>query len=99
LIDNEYAGAGTAKGPEAYLKEVRLGLEAFPNLQFTLEDVFVEGNKVAARWQWIGTHQSTFKGMIATHKWIINKAIVIFDFKGNKIIRSCSQLDRLAVLQ
>ncbi|MCU0685822.1 MAG: ester cyclase [Polyangiaceae bacterium] len=42
--------------------------EAFPDLQTTLEDVFAEGDRVAVRQIWRGTHRATFRGIPPTNR-------------------------------
>jgi predicted ester cyclase len=39
---------------------------AFPDLHGTVEDLIAEGDRVAARMTWQGTHRGTFVGMEAT---------------------------------
>ena len=42
--------------------------EAFPDLRLTFEDEVVEGNKVAGRGYFTGTHRGTFQGIAPTGK-------------------------------
>ena len=44
--------------------------EAFPDLQFTLEDIFAEGDRVAFRSTIEGTHQGVFQGVAPTGKTV-----------------------------
>lgn len=99
IFDQDYTGIGTGKGPSAFAAAVSELRQAFPDLDWTIHDVFAEGDKVAVRWSWKGTHQGSFKGVPASGKTITNDANVIYQFKNGKIIYAWLQSDRLGVLQ
>ena len=68
LVGPEYVGAQGDKGPAGF-KAVVVGLRsAFPDLHYTLDDVVAEGDQVAVRWHWTGTHQGPFRAFPATGK-------------------------------
>ncbi|MFC5410195.1 ester cyclase [Larkinella bovis] len=99
IFDENYTGIGIGQGPAAFQKAVEELLLAFPDLAWTVHDVFGEGDKVAIRWSWKGTHREPFKGIPASGKTVTNDANAIYQFRGNKIIFSWLQSDRLGVLQ
>src|SRR5689334_18899932 len=43
-------------------------LSAFPDMRVTVDDVIAEGDRVAARYHWTGTHQGAFNGIAPTGK-------------------------------
>ena len=49
-------------GREAYKQINSMFRSAFPDLKVTVEDLVAEGNKVAARWIWGGTHRGDIDG-------------------------------------
>lgn len=99
VISGEFTSAGLAPGVEGYRQTITSLLEGFPDIRFTIEDLLADGNKVIVRWSWKGTHTGAFRGIPATYKIISNDAIVIYEFKNGKAIRSWLQGDRLGVLQ
>ncbi len=60
--------AGERLGPEGVKKHI-LGLQAvFPDLRVTIEDIVAEGDRVAVRATWRGTHKGDFRGVPASHQ-------------------------------
>ena len=82
LVGPEYVGAQGDKGPAGF-KTVVVGLRAaFPDLHYTLDDVIAEGDQVAVRWHWTGTHQGAFRGFPPTGKSVTNTGAGIFRLSG-----------------
>jgi deazaflavin-dependent oxidoreductase (nitroreductase family) len=72
---------------------------AFPDLQLTTEDVVAEGDKVAIRNTWRGTHQGAFQGLLPTGKHVMFTGSDFFRFRGGKIAEQWADLDALGLLQ
>jgi SnoaL-like polyketide cyclase len=51
--------------------------EAFPDLRLTVEDIFSEGDMVAARLTFQGTHRGEFQGIPPTNKQVAFSSIEI----------------------
>lgn len=66
-------GPGLA-GLKDILRAMRAG---FPDLVFTIEEQISEGDKVASRFTWTGTHQGAFLGIPATGRPVRVWGIVI----------------------
>ena len=99
LVGPEYVGAQGDKGPAGF-KTVVVGLRAaFPDVHYTLDDVVAEGDRVAVRWHWTGTHRAAFRGFPATGKTITNTGAGIFQFQGGKIVTAVLETDRLGFLE
>jgi predicted ester cyclase len=100
IIDKDYVGIGNGKGPAAFAESVKGLFHAFPQLQFTIEDLFGEANKVVVRWYWEAVNQNPFRGYPASFANVQNNGIVIYEFnEDHKVIRSWLQNERLEVLQ
>ena len=71
----------------------------FPDIQWTLEEMIAEGDKVAARFTMRGTHQGAFFGVPPTGNKISVKAINFYRLSGGKIVDEHGQPDLLSLLQ
>ena len=99
LISPDFVGARGDRGPAAFsgpLLELR---RAFPDIHYVLEDVIGEGDQVAIRWTWTGTHRGVFRGFAPNGRTIVNSGIGIFELREGKIVRSSVETDRLGFLQ
>lgn len=54
------------RGPEHARRVVMLLRAAFPDLRYTIDEVIVEGDTIAARWTARGTHTGSFTGPTTT---------------------------------
>lgn len=74
---------------------------AFPDMQFTVEDMIAEGDKVVTRYYLTGTHQGEFMGIPATGKPVKIDAIWIHRLDGGRIVegRNWGQFDALGMMQ
>src|SRR4051812_47047081 len=68
VIDRQVAadfvdhGQPDLAGPDGVKAQVRALRTAFPDLTVTIEHLVAEGDLVAVRGTWRGTHQGTFRG-------------------------------------
>jgi len=75
-------------------------LTAFPeDLQLTIEDIFAEGDKVAARWTAQGTHQGPLRGITPTGKQVTWMGMGIYHLAGGKIREVWGLNDALGIRQ
>src|SRR5580704_5514416 len=65
------------KGPGGYLTIIAMMRAGFPDIQWTLEELIAEGDKVAARFAMRGTHRGNFMGVPPTEKPITVQALNI----------------------
>lgn len=100
IIDKNYSGIRGESGPSGFAQTTQPIIEAFPDIQWIVEELIAEDNKVVIRWTTHGTHKGTFRGIFpATQKQIQDHAIVIYHLKDNKIIKAQMEVDRLGFLQ
>jgi steroid delta-isomerase-like uncharacterized protein len=90
---------GSAVGPEAYKRQVTRFIAAFPDLRFTIEDMFCEKEKLAVTWTISGTHKGEFMGVPATDKKVSVEGITISHLSDGKIMDSYISWDALGLLQ
>jgi steroid delta-isomerase-like uncharacterized protein/deazaflavin-dependent oxidoreductase (nitroreductase family) len=72
---------------------------AFPDLQLMTEDVVAEGDTVALRNTWRGTHQGAFQGLPPTGKHVTFSGSDFFRFVDGKIAEQWADLDALGLMQ
>jgi predicted ester cyclase len=61
-------------------------LNAFPDIELTIEDLIAENDKVVERVTATGTHKGKFMGIIPTNKQVTFPVITINRFTDGKII-------------
>jgi steroid delta-isomerase-like uncharacterized protein len=86
-------------GPTGWLKAVEVMRGGFPDVQWTLEELVVEGEKVAARYTMRGTHEGTFFGVPASGKQIAIQTMNFYAMANGKIVGERGQPDLLGLMQ
>jgi predicted ester cyclase len=72
---------------------------AFPDMQYTVEDEIVEGDKVVHRLIGHGTQQGEFLGIPPTGKQATWTGIAIYRIAGGKIAERWVNVDNLGTIQ
>jgi steroid delta-isomerase-like uncharacterized protein len=72
---------------------------AFPDLQCTIEDEIIAGDKIAAHWTMRGTHKGLFLGNSPTNKPILVQGLIYARTNNNQIIENWTMIDQMGVLQ
>jgi steroid delta-isomerase-like uncharacterized protein len=99
LVSSDYVGPQGDKGPAGF-RGVVVGLRsAFPDLHYTIDELIAEGDRVAIRWHWTGTHRAQFRAYPATGKVVTNPGLAIFRCRDGKIVAGALETDRLGFLQ
>lgn len=99
LISEDYPGIQGEKGAAAFVKPVVALMKSFPGIQWHIEEMIGEGNKIAVRWKLQGTQAAPFNGFSVIGKTVTNEGMAIYEFKEGKIIGSYVLTDRLGFLQ
>ena len=86
-------------GLKDFKQEIDEWLSAFPDLHFTINDMVVEGDKVAIRTTWTGTHKGELKGVSPTNKKVTAWEIEIDRIADGKIAEVWTRYDTLGVMQ
>ena len=87
------------RGPSGYLAIIGMMRGGFPDIQWTIEEMVAEGDKVAARFMMRGTHRGTFFGVPPTGKAIAVQAMNIYRLSDGKFVEEHGQPDMLGLLQ
>jgi steroid delta-isomerase-like uncharacterized protein len=94
-----HAGAHDIRGAGEARQYVTSLHEAFPDIHFTIDDQFADGDRVATRWTARGTHSGMFQGIPPTGKEIRMTAIDIDRVANGKIVECWTSVDELGLLQ
>jgi steroid delta-isomerase-like uncharacterized protein len=93
------AAPGPLEGLEAWRKFTAPFVEAFPDLRLTVENILSEGDKVAARVAFHGTHRGEFQGIAPTGKEVAFSSIEVNRVVGGKVEEHWVELDLLGLMQ
>jgi steroid delta-isomerase-like uncharacterized protein len=81
------------------LKDVLRGMgTAFPDLNFSIQEQISEGDKVASRFEWTGTHQAPFLGVPATGRQVRVWGMVIDRLEEGRIKDTRIIMDTLGLM-
>jgi steroid delta-isomerase-like uncharacterized protein len=89
-MDPRFAGAKRA---------VKGAHDAFPDGQWTVEDLIAEGEKVVIRWKMQATHEHPFRGIAPGGKPVTATGITILRITNGKIAERWVNWDSLALRQ
>jgi steroid delta-isomerase-like uncharacterized protein len=99
LHDPSAPPGGWPRGPEGARAIIATYRGAFPDVQFTLEDQLVDGDKVVTRWTARGSNTGEFMGMPPSGKKAVVQGIEIDRISNGKIAESWISFDALGLLQ
>ena len=89
---------GDERGPEGVKRGVTSRVAAFPDLRATIEDMIAEGDKVACRITFRGTHEGEFRDVAPTGKAVTWTGIWIYRVAGGKLVERWHNWDLLGLL-
>jgi steroid delta-isomerase-like uncharacterized protein len=73
--------------------------KVFPDVHFTINDFFAEGDKAAIRFTWTGTHKTEFLGVELKERSVSVPGIDIFHIQDGKIAEVRVAFDRGNLLE
>ena len=85
-------------GREPFKQMIQGVFQTFPDLQFRVEDVVAEGDRVAVRTTGTGTQAGEFVGVPATNRPVTFQTIDIHRVAGDRIVETWHVEDWLSVL-
>lgn len=94
-----YAPSGVASDREGYKQTVTILCAPFADIHSTIEDMVAEGDKVAVRWTWRGTHKGEFMGVAPAGKEVTITGISILHIVGGKIVEEWGEMNILGMMQ
>jgi predicted ester cyclase len=86
------------QGPEGVKQWWNAFRTAFPDLEFSIGDVIMAGDKIVVRWAVSGTQQNSWMGVAPTRNYATLTGITIFRLADEKIVESWDEFDLFGLL-
>jgi len=102
LFTDEYVNytfPAPAPGPEGFKQVMGMFFAAFPDMHVAIEEQVAEGDKVASRGTFTGTHTGEFMGIAATGRPVSVSYIDVWRFRDGKAVENWVQMDMLGLMQ
>jgi steroid delta-isomerase-like uncharacterized protein len=94
-----HATSEDIRGLKDFKQYMSMVYDAFPDNHMTIDDMFVEGDKVATRYTFTGTHKGKYRGIPATNKKVSVSMIEIGRTSGGKFVEGWQRFDTLGMMQ
>jgi len=91
-VANQAAGAAGARDR---IRDLR---KAFPDLRFVLDELVGEGEVVAARYHWQGTHKGMFLGIAPTGRRLSVRGMDFYRLEDGRVIEHWDVVDEFGML-
>src|SRR6478672_2141255 len=72
--------------------------KAFPDIRITFEDIIIEENKVACRYNLTGTHKGEFVDLGPTNKQFRVNGMTVFSYRDSKCIERWNLVDMMSLM-
>lgn len=92
------AAPGPLEGLEAWRQFTGSFAQAFPDLRLTVEEIVCEGEMVAARVTFRGTHRGEFQGMGPTDNEVVFSSMEFNRVVGGKVVEHWVELDLFGLM-
>lgn len=102
LIASDFVGHVTPNelyGPEGVKQFFTSLRQAFPDIHFTIEDQFSEGDRVVTRWTARATHLGEYQAIPATSKQAVVAGMHINRVADGKVVEGWMVFDQLGLLR
>ena len=98
-VNHDPAAPEEGHGPDGFKQTIELYRGAFPDLTFTIDEMFSDGDLVCTRWSTTGTHDGDLMGIQASGNHITSTGISIDRVVDGKVAESWVQWDNLGLMQ
>ena len=87
------------RGPEENRQFIQRFRAGFPDAHFTVLDQIADGDKIAIRYRFQGTHLGVFNGMTPTGKPVTYSGILIYRIADGRIAEQWTEFDLVGFLK
>jgi predicted ester cyclase len=98
MVDHDLP-KGTPPGPAGSKAKIAAFRTAFPDIRFTFEGEVAEGDKIAGRGYFTGTHTGSFQGMPPTGRSVKVRFMDVWRFENGKVVEYWGQPDVMGLMQ
>jgi predicted ester cyclase len=84
---------------EGFKQFIYLLWKAFPDIRIMFDDIIIEGNKVACRYNLNGTHKGEFVDLRPTDKQFRVNGMTVFSFRDAKVIERWNLVDMMSLME
>ena len=84
---------------EGFKQFIYLLWKAFPDIRIMFDDIIIEGNKVACRYNLTGTHKGEFMDLRPTDKQFRVNGMTVFSFRDTKVIERWNLVDMMSLME
>jgi steroid delta-isomerase-like uncharacterized protein len=98
-VEHDPASPDFGRGVNAARSAVNLYLAAFPDTNFTIEEMVAEGDRVVTRWTARATHKGELRGIAPTGRKVTVAGTTISRIAGGKIVEAHVNWDALGLFQ
>ena len=95
----DFPGGPTGQGREGIRQATSSFMAAFPDLHFSIDDLFSQGDRVAWRWTMTGTHKGNLGPFPASGKSVRLSGISLLRLREGKIVEDKVRADMVGLLQ
>ena len=101
FIADNYVNHGLpgATGPEGMVRVIEGFFHGFPDMHIQVDQVIGDGDMVATRGEWTGTHSGEFMGIPATGKKVRVGYIDLWKMQNGKGVENWVQMDLVSMMQ
>src|SRR5436309_5281827 len=92
-------GQAVGMGPDGLIDLIRTWRTAFPDGRMEIDDLIVEGDTVAIRNTWYGTHQAEFYGVPPSNQSVAVTSVGIDRVADGKVAEGWGELDMVGMMQ
>lgn len=99
FVDYEEPPPGMPEsGPDLVRELFQMVRAGFPDFRVEVHDLLQEGDKVAARAEFFGTHESEFMGVPASGNQMKMSVFDLFEFRSDKVVAHWGLMDMGALM-
>jgi predicted ester cyclase len=84
---------------EGFKQFIYLLWKAFPDIRIMFDDIIIEGNKVACRYNLTGTHKGEFMDLRPTDKQFRVNGMTVFYFRDIKCVQRWNLVDMMSLME
>ena len=84
---------------EGFKQFINLLWNAFPDIKIMFDDIIIERNKVACRYNLTGTHKGEFMDLQPTDKQFRVNGMTVFSFRDTKCIERWNLVDMMSLME